>query len=76
METKRILRIWGKVISPAIPIAFAGFLGVVCFINTAGHPGVVVWPILGAICCAIVAGGVATMLILRRVAIKKTGHWI
>ncbi|WP_157887701.1 hypothetical protein [Frondihabitans sp. PAMC 28766] len=76
MNTKQVLRIWEKLISPGIPIAVVGVLGVICFINTAGHPGVVVWPIVGAISCLIFAGGVGTILILRRLAIKKTGHWI
>lgn len=76
MNKKRVLRIWGKVISPAIPMAFAVFLGIVCFINAAVHPGVAVWPIVGAICCVIVVGGVAAILISRHLAIKRTGHWL
>jgi Na+-translocating ferredoxin:NAD+ oxidoreductase RnfD subunit len=75
MDTKRMLKIWGKVVSPSIPIAFLIVLGIFCFITAGVHPGKVVWPIVGAISFALAAGGIATMLILRRQAIKKTGRW-
>jgi predicted phage tail protein len=75
VDEKRALRVWSRVVSPAIPMAFAVVLSIVCFANAAAHPGAPVWIVLGIIGVVIVVGGVATMLLLRRHSTRTRGRW-
>lgn len=71
----RMLRIWGRVVSPLIPVTFALALGTYSFVVAAVARGPALWLVIGAVGVATALGGVTAILLQRRSALRKGRRW-